>query len=135
MRELTLEAKIDNIPTVTAFVDELLEALDCPMKAQLQIDVAIDEMFCNIAMYAYPDGKGEATVRFEFDESARVATITFVDSGIPFDPVAKPDPDVTLSAEERQIAGLGIFMVKKTMDSMEYRRENDHNILKITKKI
>ena len=92
MRELTLEAKIDNIPQVTAFIDEQLEALDCPMKAQMQIDVAIDELFCNIAMYAYPDGKGEATVRFEFDESARVATITFVDSGIPFDPVAKAGP-------------------------------------------
>ena len=133
MKELTLPANLENLIVVTAFVDEQLEALDCPMKAQMQIDVAIDELFSNIAHYAYPGAAGDATVRFDFDESTRRASITFVDSGIPFDPLAKEDPDVTLSVEERQVGGLGIFMVKKTMDELEYRYENGFNILIIHK--
>ena len=135
MKELTIKAILENIPTVTAFVDEQLEALDCPMKAQMQIDVAIDELFGNIAHYAYPSGTGDATVRFDFDAATRMASITFEDSGVPFDPLQKIDPDVTLSAAERGIGGLGIFMVKKTMDNLAYRYENGKNCLTIYKTI
>ena len=135
MKELTRKATVDGIPVVTAFIDECLEALDCPIKAQMRIDVAIDEIFGNIAYYAYGDGTGDATVRFEFDEQTRTVSITFIDRGVPFDPLKKADPDVTLSAEERGIGGLGIFMVKKTMDGMEYRHENGCNILTIRKRI
>ena len=135
MKELTLGATLNNIPVVTAFIDEQLEALDCPMKAQMQIDVAIDELFGNIAHYAYPDGSGDATVQFRFDEATRTASITFIDSGIPFDPLQKADPDVTLSVDEREIGGLGIFMVRKTMDSMEYSYENRHNIVTVQKRL
>lgn len=135
MKELTVSAKLENIPVVTAFIDERLEALDCSMKAQMQIDIAIDELFGNIAHYAYPDGTGDATVRFEFDEATRTASITFIDSGMPFDPLEKADPDVTLSAQEREIGGLGIFMVKKAMDKIEYSYENGFNILTIHKHI
>ncbi len=132
---MTIAAILENITPVTAFIDEQLEALDCSMKAQMQIDVAIDELFGNIAHYAYPDGPGEATVRFDYDESTGKASITFIDSGIPFDPLQKADPDVTVSADEREAGGLGIFMVKKTMDGMEYRHENGHNILMIQKQL
>ena len=135
MKELTVQATLENISAVTAFIDEQLEALDCPMKAQMQIDVAIDELFCNIASYAYGDGTGEATVRFDFDEAARTASVVFEDGGIPFDPLEKGDPDVTLSAEEREIGGLGIFMVKKTMDQLEYSHENGANLLTVRKRI
>ncbi|MBQ6430545.1 MAG: ATP-binding protein [Oscillospiraceae bacterium] len=135
MKELTLKATTENIPAVTAFVDEQLEALDCPMKAQIQVDVAIDELFGNIAHYAYGDGAGDATVRFDFDEQTRMASVTFVDRGVPFDPLQKADPDVTLSAEERKIGGLGIFMVKKSMDRLAYRYENGCNILTVYKQI
>ena len=135
MKELKVEAIVQNVPEVTGFIDEQLEALDCSMKAQMQIDVAIDELFGNIANYAYAPGTGEATIRFECDEATRMATITFFDSGVPFDPLAKADPDVTLSAEERDIGGLGIFLVKKTMDDVRYRREDGQNILSISKKI
>ena len=135
MKELTLAATLENIPKVTEFIDEQLEALDCPMKSQMQIDMAIDELFGNIAHYAYGDGAGDATVRFDFDESTRVASITFTDRGVPFDPLQKADPDVTLSAEERAVGGLGIFMVKKTMDKLEYSHENGCNILTIYKHI
>ena len=135
MKALTIQATLENIPEVTAFIDAELEAIDCPMKAQMQIDVAIDELFANIARYAYAPETGEAEIRFAFDEPNRMACITFVDRGVPFDPVQKTDPDVTLTAEEREVGGLGIFLVKKTMDAMEYRREGDCNVLTIKKRI
>ena len=135
MKELTVQATVESLQAVTDFVDAQLEAVDCSMKAQTQIDIAIDELFANIAHYAYGEGTGEATVRFDFDEATRMASITFVDSGVPFDPTEKADPDVTLSAEERAIGGLGIFMVKKTMDKMEYSYENGFNILTIHKTV
>ena len=135
MKEITLEATIENIQKVTAFIDEELEKVDCPMKAQMQLDVAIDELFGNIAHYAYPAGGGTATVRFAFDEKDRVASVTFMDSGVPYDPLKKADPDVTLSAEEREIGGLGIFLVKKTMDGMAYERRDGMNVLRISKKL
>ena len=135
MKDLTLEAAAENIPAVTAFIDGELEALDCPIKAQMQIDVAIDELFGNIAHYAYGEGRGEATVRFAFDEAARTVSVTFMDRGAPFDPLKAADPDVNAPALERDIGGLGIFLVKKTMDGMDYRYEDGQNILTIYKKI
>jgi len=135
LKELTLEAVKENITAVTMFVDEQLEALECSMKAQMQLDVAVDELFTNIASYAYPSGTGNATIRLDFDPADRMFSITFIDSGIPYNPLEKPDPDVTLSAEERSIGGLGIFLVKKTMDDMTYRYENNQNIVTIRKKI
>ena len=135
MKELTLAATLDNIEVVTAFIDEQLEALDCSMKALMQIDIAIDELFGNIAHYAYGDAAGEATVRFDFDEATRMASIAFIDGGVPFNPLEKAEPDVTLSAEERAIGGLGIFMVKKSMDKLEYSHENGYNVLTVHKQI
>ena len=135
MKEMTLLAAKENIPRVTAFIDEQLEALDCPMKAQMQIDVAIDELFGNIANYAYGAGEGEATVRFDFDADSRTVSLTFLDRGVPFNPLTKDDPDVSASAEQRSIGGLGIFLVKKTMDQVTYRHENGMNVLMIQKRI
>lgn len=133
MKELTLAAKIENMEAVTDFVNEQLEALDCPIKAQMQIDIAIDELFGNIARYAYAPGTGEATVRVEVTESPLAVIITFIDQGVPYDPLAKEDPDTTLSAEERQIGGLGIYMVKKSMDEITYSYRDGQNILMIKK--
>ena len=135
LKELTIEASVKNISAILAFVDGELETLECPMKAQMQIDVAVDELFSNIANYAYPGSTGSATIRIAFDPSDRFVSITFVDSGIPYDPLQKPDPDTTLSAEERTVGGLGIFLVKKTMDDMIYKYENRQNHLTIRKKI
>ena len=133
MREFTVEAKLDHLDEVLAFVDSSLEEMECPIKAQMQIDVAVEEVFVNIASYAYAPGTGSATLQVETEQDPPAAAITFIDSGIPFDPLLKPDPDVTLPAEERQIGGLGIYMVKKSMDSMEYERRDGKNILKIKK--
>jgi anti-sigma regulatory factor (Ser/Thr protein kinase) len=133
MKELTVVATVENIETVTDFVNEQLEALDCPMKAQMQIDIAIDELFGNIAHYAYNPEVGSATVRVEVIEDPLAVTITFIDNGVPYDPLAKADPDTTLSAEERDIGGLGIYMVKKSMDDIIYEYKDGQNILKIKK--
>ena len=135
MKELTIAAKVENIEAVTNFVNEQLEALDCPMKAQMQIDIAIDELFGNIAHYAYNPEIGKATVRVEVIEDPLAVTITFIDNGVPYDPLAKADPDTTLSAEEREIGGLGIYMVKKSMDEITYEYKEGQNILAIKKSL
>ena len=135
MKELTIAATVENIETVTDFVNEQLEALDCPIKAQMQIDIAIDELFGNIAHYAYNPEIGKATVRVEVIEDPLAVTITFIDNGVPYDPLAKADPDTTLSAEEREIGGLGIYMVKKSMDDITYEYKDGQNILMIKKKL
>ena len=135
MKELTIAATVENIETVTDFVNEQLEAYDCPMKAQMQIDIAIDELFGNIAHYAYNPEVGSATVRVEVVEDPLSVIITFIDNGVPYDPLKKDDPDTTLSAEDRAIGGLGIFMVKKTMDDIIYEYKDGQNRLTIVKKI
>ena len=135
MKELNIAATVENIEAVTDFVNEQLEALDCPMKAQMQIDIAIDELFGNIAHYAYNPDVGDATVRVEVIEDPLSVVITFIDGGVPYDPLAAADPDTTLSAEDRAIGGLGIFMVKKSMDEITYRYENGSNILSIRKSL
>ncbi len=135
MKEMTIDAAVENIPAVTAFVEEQLEQYNCPMKAQMQIDIAIDELFSNIAQYAYTPNTGKATVRVEVTENPMAVIITFIDNGIPYDPLAKADPDVTLTADEREIGGLGIFMVKKSMDEITYEYKDGQNILKIKKNI
>ena len=135
MKELTIAATVENIETVTDFVNQQLEALDCPIKAQMQIDIAIDELFGNIAHYAYNPDVGQATVRVEVVENPLAVIITFIDNGIPYDPLAKEDPDVTLSAEDRPMGGLGIYMVKKSMDEIIYEYKDGQNILKIKKSL
>lgn len=135
MRELTINATVENIEKVTAFVDEQLEALGCPMKAQMQIDIAIDELFSNIAHYAYNPEVGPATVRVEVTRDPLAVVVTFIDKGKQYDPLAKEDPDVTLSAEERDIGGLGIYIVKKSMDDISYEYRDGQNILRIKKNI
>ena len=133
MRELTVPARTDELPRVTAFIDEQLEALDCPMKAQMQIDVAIDELFSNIANYAYAPGTGEVVVLVEAQEEPRGAVITFIDRGMPFNPWENRDPDTSLDADEREVGGLGIFLVKKTMDDVSYEYRAGQNVLSIKK--
>ena len=134
MKELTIDATIENIVTVTAFIDEQLEQRDCPMKRKRQVHIAIDELFGNIAYYAYNPEIGIVTVRVEVTDNPLEVVITFIDNGIPYDPLAKVDPDITLSVEERDVGGLGIYMVKKSMDDISYKYRDGQNILRIKKK-
>ena len=133
--DLDIEAEESNLQTVLDFIDKHLDAVDCPPKAKMQIEVAAEEIFINIASYAYAPDKGRATVRVEVSPDPVTVTITFIDQGMPYDPLAKEDPDVTLKAEDRPVGGLGIFMVKKTMDDVTYEYKDGKNILRIKKNI
>ena len=135
MDKLTVEAKTENLEEVLGFVDRHLEAMDCSPKVSVQIDVAVEELFVNIAHYAYSPGTGDATIDVEILKDPAAIAITFTDRGKPFDPLAKEDPDITLSAEERQIGGLGIYMVKKSMDEVVYEYKDGQNILCIKKNL
>ena len=132
---ITLPATVENIGKITAFVEGRMEEKDCPLKQIMQVSMAVDEVMANVAMYAYAPGTGDVTVAVDFDDGSRTVSITFIDRGVAFDPLAKEDPDVTLPAKQRKIGGLGIFLVKKTMDDVAYRREGDKNVLCIKKKV
>ncbi len=134
MEKLCIKAKLENLVDVTAFVESQLETLDLPMKTQMQIDLAVEEIFVNIANYAYSPEDGLAIIEVELTEDPRVI-ITFIDNGKPFDPLAKEDPDITKSAEDRKVGGLGIFMVKKSMDDVFYEYKDGQNILRIEKRL
>ena len=133
MNELTLDATVENLDKVLAFVDKFLEGMDCPPKTQMQIDVAVEELFVNIAHYAYTPNQGQATIRIEAEADPTAVSITLMDRGIPYDPLAKDDPDVSLSADKREIGGLGIFMTKKSMDEILYEYKDGRNILTLKK--
>ena len=135
MTSKTFPAKTDALSEVLGFVEETLESYECSMKNQTAICVAIEEVFVNVASYAYGEGSGDVTLDIGFDEANRDATFRLIDQGVPFDPLKKPDPDITLSIEERQVGGLGIFIVKKTMDTVHYAYEDGKNILTMIKKI
>ena len=134
MRELTVPATIDNVETVTDFVNGQLEEAGCPVKTQMQLDVAIDELFSNIAHYAYDPGSGMATVPVDLEEDPPAAIVTFLDQGRPYNPLAKEDPDVSLAARDRPTGGLGIFLVKMIMDDVSYEYREGYNVLRIRKK-
>ena len=133
VEEKTFEAKKDALYDVLGFVEGELEKRFCSMKTQMMISVMVEEVFVNIASYAYPDGGGTATISLDFEGDDVIVKIS--DNGIPFDPLAKEDPDITLSAEERNIGGLGIYMVKKTMNDVKYERIEKENILSFRKDI
>ena len=133
MKEITIEAAVENIAVVTDFVTAELEQMDCPIKAQTQICIAIDELFGNIAKYAYAPDIGDATVQIEMIEDPLSVIITFIDGGKPFDPLRQTEPNTDLPASERQEGGLGIFLVKKTMSMVDYQYKDGKNILSIRK--
>ena len=135
MTNRTFPAKTESLSDVLGYVEQTLESLECPMKTQMAICVAIEEVFVNVAHYAYGDGEGDMDLGIGFDKESRTITFRMADKGVPFDPLQKPDPDITLPAEEREIGGLGIFIAKKTMDSIYYTYDNGQNILTMIKKI
>ncbi len=135
MAELIIDAALENLDTVFDFIHEELENADCPMRAQMQIDLAVDEIFANISKYAYNPQVGKAKINCSVKNDPLRVEISFEDNGIPYNPLEKEDPDITLSAEDREIGGLGIFLVKKNMDSVEYEYKDGKNILIIKKEI
>ena len=135
MKLLTVPAESDQLDTVQGFVDEALDQVPCTLESRLQLQIAVEELFVNIASYAYAPDHGEAVIGCQVEQEPPSVTIQFRDWGKPFDPLAKEDADVTLSAEDRGIGGLGIYMVKNTMDDVRYQYENGQNVLTIYKKL
>ena len=132
---LTVDAKVEHLDEVLAYVDERLERIDCPMRKMMQIDVAVEELFVNIASYAYGPEGGTATIRVTVDSDPRRVSVTLSDSGVPYNPLLKQDPDITLSAKDRKPGGLGIFITKKLMDEIAYEYRNGRNVLSFSKKL
>ena len=131
--ERTVIATLENYDRVAEFVEGELEIREVPMAAQAQIVIALDEIYTNVAKYAYADDPGEVTVRLDFTEQITEVKMTIMDCGIPYDPLKRPDPDVSLEAEARQIGGLGIYMVKQMMEEVSYEYRGGMNILRMRK--
>ena len=136
IKELTVEADVKNLDKVLLFLGERLDALGCSPRAKMQIEVALEEIFVNVASYAYEKSERETdivSISVENSTEPLRVEVTITDSGIPFDPLAKEDPDVTLTAEQRKIGGLGIYMVKKSMDQVRYEYRDGKNVLTFRK--
>lgn len=132
-KEMTAIAEVEKLDDVLAFLDSFLEENECPMKTQIQLDVALEEMFVNVCNYAYTPNKGNVTISLSLASDPRGVLVTLTDSGVPYNPLLKEDPDTTLAAEDREIGGLGIFMVKKSMDEVFYEWTNNQNIFTMRK--
>ena len=135
MKELDIQAVPENLPSVLGFVGEQLEELGCDRRVKAQVDVAVEEIFVNISSYAYDPDVGPATIRVETKNEPLGVILSFIDNGKPYDPLARPDPDLNVPLRKRKKGGLGIFMVKKTMDGINYEYKDGQNILTITKNI
>lgn len=135
MKEITIDAKIENMDTVTTFVDTFLDQIGCSMKPKIQIHIVIDEIFGNICHYAYKNSVGAVTVRVDAQDIPKAVCLTFTDNGIPYNPLEAENPDITLSAEKRNIGGLGIYLVKKNMNEMKYEYVNEQNRLWMKKEL
>ena len=133
MEELKLDATVENLPEVTEFVTASLEERDCSMKIVMQMELVIEEIFVNVASYAYAPDSGLVTVQKSFDDEPRALNLTFIDSGKPYNPLEHKDPDTSLGVDEREIGGLGIFLVKKNVDVINYARRDGQNILSVKK--
>lgn len=132
MKELIIDATIGHLDAVLDFINAELEASGCSMKLQTQIAIAVEEIFVNIANYAYNPEIGGVVIRVTVNDEV---VIEFEDKGVPYNPLEKEDPDITADSGDREIGGLGIFMVKKIMDAVEYRHEYNNNLLVIRKVI
>ncbi|MCF0175065.1 MAG: ATP-binding protein [Bacteroidales bacterium] len=132
---LLLPAKREAFVTLKDWLNSIADELSLPDKTRKQLLISADEIFTNIASYGYPSGDGHAKVMVELDTENEEFSIVFSDKGVPYNPLETPDPDLTKPIEEREAGGLGVFVVKKMMDVVEYRREEDCNILTLKKKI
>lgn len=132
MKHITIPAKIECLEEVIGFIEEELAATESSAKIRAMINIAVEEIFVNIAHYAY-EKEGDATIGCAI--SGNTMTVTFTDSGHPYNPLEKEDPDTAIDSRERSIGGLGIFITKKSMDNIQYQYKNGKNVLTIEKKL
>ena len=134
-KELVLEATVENLDVANAFIEEMLAPVECSLQKRFQLDLVVEEIFVNIANYAYGDGAGQVVLRVSLQQDPPKMKLVFMDEGVAYDPLAKDEPDVTLPMEERDIGGLGIFLVKKNVEDIHYERKDGKNILTIYKEL
>lgn len=135
MNELIIAAETKHLDEVLLFVDEVLKKYNCPTDTQIKIDIAVEEIYVNIANYAYNPEVGEATIICRVENEPLRVIVEFRDGGVSYNPLETEEPNIELSAEERDMGGLGIYMVKSSMDNVAYRYENGKNILTIEKNL
>lgn len=135
MNKLTVPAKIENLQKVMDFLGDQLDSVDYVMKARLQLELSIEEAYVNIVNYAYESEEGEVIICCNVGESPLKVTMQFIDYGKPYNPLKNEDPDISLNAEEKEIGGLGIFLIKKNVDDISYKYHDGKNILTIQKKL
>ena len=135
---LVMRNDIQQIPTLAEWID----SLPIPAELNMPINLALEEAVTNVMLYAYPNSSGKVVVEFSKAVSIQPSAVsiqylvfTITDSGIPFDPTQKPEVDISLSAEEREIGGLGIHLVRQIMDEVKYERKNNQNILTLVKQL
>jgi len=133
--KMTVPAEMKQVVPVAAMVNRIMAQLNCIQRSKMQIAVVIDEIFSNIVQYAYENQEGTVTVEAEAEEDPPCLVIRFIDQGMPFDPLAVRDPEMTGPAKKRSVGGLGLYIVKKTMDKVSYEYKNGSNILVIRKYI
>ncbi len=132
-KTITVDAVCENLQIVQESLEPVLQDRPFSAGVRMDLEIAVEEIFLNVASYAYAPEKGQITIEAETDEKGIV--ITFIDSGAPFNPLETPEPDVNAPWQDRKIGGLGLFMTRKRMDSMEYERREDRNILRIRKSV
>lgn len=137
MKEIEIEADAGKLYELQAFFDEELEKIGCPPELILELDMVAEEIFVNIASYAYPEENAEKYARavFDYDDETRTVLLRFYDRGRPYDPLLGKMPDLTLPAEERPIGGLGVYLVKEYMDEVRYEYRDGYNVLTAEKKL
>lgn len=133
MKVLTVEATKENLDKVIGFLDEQLEEMECPMKIIMQMELAVEEIYINVASYAYGEETGLVTMVMDVKQDPKRVEIEFQDQGTPYNPLERQDPDISLAAEQRGIGGLGVFLVKKNMDEVDYVYENGKNVFRMVK--
>lgn len=132
MKEITVKSNSDNLSNIITILNENLEKYNISLKSKMQLELAIEEIFVNIVNYAYED-EDDVKIIFKINEDPLEITIRFIDNGISFNPLTVQQPDLELSSEEREIGGLGLFLVKKNVDDIYYEYKDNYNILTIKK--
>ncbi len=134
-KKIVIEATLDNLGKVNDFVEDFLKEKECSPKVRMQLEVVVEEIFTNIANYAYGDDVGQVTIEGSLEDDAAKFRLKFMDHGVPYNPLKQPEPDITTGADERSVGGLGIFLVKKSVDDISYQHDDGQNILTIVKVI
>ncbi len=133
-RSITLTNKIDELTRISTFLEETAEQWELPMALGMSLNLVLEEAFTNVVQYAYTDNE-QHNIELLMEKSDNELIITIIDDGQPYDPTKKEDPDINLAAFDRPIGGLGIFIIKKTMDEVAYERKNDKNHFTMMKKL